>query len=274
MLPKVALTKFPTSKPRHSVPGIGRRQPKGGSIWSTLGSYALKGLSGLGRYALKGLSSLWEAGKSALKTAAPGIISSVAEGATKYLTEPSQAEKDAMRAEEARIRAEEARREQDLQLELEERRESAEAKRAEERERAMAAKRAQLAPSEQSIGQFREQAARFISQLKARYPATFSQYPQYGPQLEQKILGAFMSPEDPSDPLAAQKVLGDIEYQIAAIEGRINPTGPARVEYGAPEIESLRGPRSYRTSSAFGKSGARRDIRRGRGGGISGVLRA
>lgn len=169
--------------------------------------------------------------------------------------------------------AEDARRALDLQMELEERRAAAEEKKAEEAQRRAEEERAKHAPSEQAIGQFRQQAKSIIAGLQARYPATFSQRPEYASKLEQQVLGAFISPEDPTDPFAVEKVIGDLEYRLAQIEARINPQGAQKLAYST-DVRGLKHPQSFRTSSAFGKQGVQPKVRARKGAGIAGVLRA
>ena len=274
---KAVLTKHPMSMTRLSYPSLARPVARRGrGLWDTVLKYGSQALGSLA-------STAWSGLKTAAKAAAPTILGKIGE----YLTAPSEAEEAEARRKEFEREAAEARRQQDLQLELEERRLAAEEKRREaaeakaEREREEFARR--HAPSEQSVTQSRGQAALFVRQLKQRYPMTFQQYPQYGPQLEQQVLGAMLAPEDPADPLAAQKIIGDIEMRIAQIESRINPRGAEPQQY-TPDIRNLRPTPQYRTSQASRRSTASSAGRGaplglcskgGRvGGGIAGVLRA
>jgi hypothetical protein len=285
---RAVLTKHPGSMNRLSYPSLARprRGRRGGGVWDTFLKYGSQALGSLA-------SSAWSGLKSAAKAAAPTILGKIGE----WITSPSEEEEARALAKEHEREAAEARRKQDIQLELEERRLAAEEKRREaaeakaEKEREEFARR--HAPSEQSVTQSRGQAELFIRQLKQRYPMTFQQYPQYEKGLLEQVLGALLAPEDPSDPLAAQKTIGDIEMRIAQIESRINPRGAEAPQY-TPDVRSLRPTGQYRTSqtsrrgmaSSAGRGaplglcdrGRRtsglRQLRPNVGGGIAGVLRA
>ena len=232
------------SMTRHSYPSLAHPvSRRGRGLWDTVVKYGSEALGSLASSALSGL-------KEGVKGAIPGALKSVGE----WLTAPSEKEAAEALRKEHEKEAAEARRKQDLEFELEERRLSAEEKRKE------------------------------AAEAKAeRYPTVFQQFPQYGTQLVQKVLGALLAPENPADPLAVQKTLGDIELNLSQTEGRLNPRG-AEAKQHAPDLRSLGATSQYRTSrpskrdtaSSAGR-GAPLGLcsKAGRtGGGIVGVLRA
>ena len=274
---RAVLMKRLMSMTRHSYPSLAHPvSRRGRGLWDTVVKYGSEALGSLASSALSGL-------KEGVKGAIPGALKSVGE----WLTAPSEKEAAEALRKEHEKEAAEARRKQDLEFELEERRLSAEEKRKEaaeakaEREKEELARR--HAPSEQSVTQSRGQAELQVRKWKERYPTVFQQFPQYGTQLVQKVLGALLAPENPADPLAVQKTLGDIELNLSQTEGRLNPRG-AEAKQHAPDLRSLGATSQYRTSrpskrdtaSSAGR-GAPLGLcsKAGRtGGGIVGVLRA
>jgi len=191
------------------------------------------------------------------------------------------------------------REEAEWQLELEERRAAAEEARTEARERreeermeARERKEAErlsaLAPTAQATGQARLQASQTVNKLRSRYPTAFAENPQYVHELEQKIIGVLLAPENAADPFSAQKTIGDIEFQLANLENRLAPKEANRPAPAPVSVQGLRGPSGYRTSSHSRPeaSAGRRPRPRGyvwespvakkksrrRGGGIAGVI--
>lgn len=81
--------------------------------------------------------------------------------------------------------------------------------------------------SEQGESASRQQAAEFTTMMAKRYPNLFKEFPQYMGIIEGQALGALMAPADPSDPLYAQKALGEIEYNLSLAEARVRATAKA-----------------------------------------------
>jgi len=117
------------------------------------------------------------------------------------------------------------------QLELEEARREAIFQ---EREREISAAEQRLASlprSEASTTQSLQQAAAYLRLLKSRYPNIFALRPELGPYVEGQILGALLAPADPTDPLYVQKVVGELEFQLARSQQQIAPS----LDYTPPE---------------------------------------
>lgn len=95
----------------------------------------------------------------------------------------------------------------------------------------------------QSAGQSQLQASEFADTMARRYPNVFQKFPQYLGLIGNQALGALMAPADPSDPLYAQKALGELEYEISQAEARVTagaqPTIPQHAFKGLPPVAKL-----------------------------------
>lgn len=95
----------------------------------------------------------------------------------------------------------------------------------------------------QSAGQSQQQASEFMEMMGKRYPNIFQKFPQYLGLIGNQALGALMAPADPSDPLYAQKALGELEFEISQAEARLTagsqPTMPQNAFKGLPPVAKL-----------------------------------
>jgi len=71
--------------------------------------------------------------------------------------------------------------------------------------------------------QARSQAVEFVRVMKIRYPAVFTAHPDYEGIIEGQLLSALLAPPDPTDTMHVQKVMGDLEYNLALIQARLVP---------------------------------------------------
>lgn len=232
---------------------------------SALASLGSKALGKLGEWGAQALGSV---GKKVGEAALKGLSSAIPKGLEavgKHLFSPSE--------EEVRTREEEAEfRKQQHQFELEDRRMEVERRRAEE---ALARKRAQLGLSI-TPSQAEGEANLIVRGLAERYPMTFRVHKNYAELLSKQITGALLSTDVLEDPLAPQKVIGDIELRLAQVEARLNPRSGPGAQAELPSIRGLKSPGQYRTSPTLrhGTGSSATKKARGRGGGIAGVLRA
>lgn len=252
---------------------------RGGSWWSALASLGSQALGKLGTWGAQALGSVGKkVGEAALKGLSNAVPKAL-EAVGTHLFSPSE--------EEQRTREEEAEfRKQQHQFELEERRMEVERRREEE---ALARKRALLGLSI-TPSQAEGEANLIVRGLAERYPVTFRVHKNYGELLTKQIIGALLSPDVLDDPLAPQKVIGDIELRLAQVEARLNPRSGPGAQVEPPQIRDLRAPPRYRTSPASRRDTGSSDAKKARGrqhpvgsggvgvpprgGGISGVLRA
>lgn len=137
-----------------------------------------------------------------------------------------------------------------------------------EEERARERARLQSAASQsgQSITQSREVAASFADQMRARYPAAFKAFPNLYSQTEGQVLAAQISPADPTDAMYLNKVLGEIEFNIATTSHRLDPTSAEP----APLLAAAK-PKASRSKASAGLLGFG-SARRRRGGGLLSVI--
>jgi hypothetical protein len=232
---------------------------------SALASLGSKALGKLGEWGAQALGSVGKkVGEAALKgisSAAPKVLEAIGT----RLFSPSE--------EELRTREEEAElRKQQHQFELEERRLEVERRRKEEE---LARRRAQLGLSI-TPSQAASEANLIVRGLMERYPMAFRVHKNYEELLSKQIIGALLSPDVLEDPLAPQKVIGDIELRLAQVEARLDPRARPGAAAELPSIRELRSPGRYRTlpASKRGTGSSATKKARGRGGGIAGVLRA
>lgn len=112
-----------------------------------------------------------------------------------------------------------------------------------------------LARSDRSDAQSRQQAAEFSQMMMRRYPQLFHSFPQYAPLVESQALGALLAPADPTDPLYAQKALGEIEYNLGLAESRIVSTTlppeapPAPAQTPSMRLQQLPAARRFRSDT-------------------------
>lgn len=265
MKSRAAVIKSPTSKTRYSYPQRTSGLRRGGSWWSALATIGSKALGKIGEW---GAQALGTAGKKIGEATLKGLSSAIPKGLEavgEHLFAPSE--------EEVRTREEEAEfRKQQHQFELEDRRMEVERRRAEE---ALARKRAQLGQFT-SPSQANGEAALIVRGLVGRYPTVFRTHKNYEEQLTKQIAAALLDPENLEDPLAPQKVIGDIELRLAQVEARLNPrAGPGGLE-PPPSLRGLKSPGHFRSPVSKRGTGSfpAKGGRGARGGGIAGVRHA
>lgn len=148
-----------------------------------------------------------------------------------------------------------------------------------EREQRMAS----LARSEASTTQYQQQAGAYLRLLKSRYPNVFALRPELERYAEGQLLGALLSPADPSDPMYVQKALGELEFQLARAQQQLTMQGfpeyvptPTTVQKKYPEAPSWSKPKAKKkgkghTTARLGYEAAPPKSA-GFGGGVSAVL--
>jgi len=167
---------------------------------------------------------------------------------------------------EAQLRLEAELEQQRLQHELEREQEAARERleleaaqreaRFQEREREITAAEERLASlprSEASTTQSQQQAAAYLRLLKSRYPNIFALRPELGPYVEGQVLGALLAPADPTDPLYLQKVVGELEFQLARAQQQIDPS----LDYTPPE-QPPPGQKKYAEAPLWSKPGPKK----------------